>query len=415
MKNKILLLLVFIIVASNSFSQEKINADITIMNFLGRVPLKTESNSLSDNLIRILYYNSQPQNYPKIGYLNNKGEEIIEAKYNMGSDFYGDYANIIKDSVFGYVDKKGKETLFKNYEEVFFYYGNTGIAKKKGKYGLINRKGDSLTNFKYGVIHNYGFDYFKVSVSKNKSQILDNKGNIVFNKDLKYVIRSHYINSDSIFIFQEEKNAKKLKGLVNIKGQVISKPKYQEIYFINDKKFYVVKKNNAYGFIDKKGNDVIPSIYEKVSFNINNNLIAVKKKGKWGYINREGKEIVPFVYDEAYAFLGGLAFVKKGKFYGCIDMKNKIKVDFNLEKTKYPFFTNKLALYKKGDKFGFINKRGKIKIEPKYDKAFPFVNGLAYVELNGKAGYINKKGKEIIPIKYKQLWFESEGIIRFVD
>ncbi|VAW20258.1 hypothetical protein MNBD_BACTEROID04-1482 [hydrothermal vent metagenome] len=43
------------------------------------------------------------------------------------------------------------------------------------------------------------------------------------------------------------------------------------------------------------------------------------------------------------------------------------------------------------------------------------MNGIAYVEINGKAGYINKKGKEIIPIKYKQLWFESEGIIRFTE
>lgn len=415
MKNKILLLLVLIITFSHSFSQEKIKADIAIMNFLGRMPLKTESNSLADNLIRILYYNPQPKDYLKIGFLNSKGEVIVEAKYNMASDFYNEYANIIKDSIYGYIDKKGKETLFNNYDETFFYYGNTGVAKKNGRYGLINRKGDSLTSFIYGNIDNFGFNYFKISLGKNKQQILNNKGEIVFNKDLRYIIRSHYINSDSIFIFQEETNAKKLKGLVNIKGQVISKPKYQEIYFINDKKFYVVKKNDKYGFIDKKGNEIIPSEYKKVSFNINNNLIAVKKKDKWGYVNRENKEVIPFIYDEAHAFLGGLAFVKKGKFYGCIDKNNKIKVDFNLEKTKYPFFTNKLALYKKGDKFGFINKRGKIKIEPKYDKAFPFVNGLAYVELNGKVGFINKKGEEIIPIKYKQLWFESEDMIRFAD
>lgn len=383
MKNKILLLIILTTVF-NSFSQKKIKADIRIMNFLGRLPQKTEMNSLPDNLIRILYYNKQPKDYPKIGYLNNKGEDIIEAKYNMGSDFYEDYANIIKDSVFGYVDKKGNETLFENYEEVFFYYGNTGIAKKKGKYGLINRKGDPLTSFKYVMIKNYGFNHFKATINKTKSQILSNKGNIIFNKDLKFYIQSYHFDSDSLIVFQETINGKKLNGLVNLQNQIICKPKYERISFINDNSFYAVQRNKKYGFINKEGKEVIPLIYEKVSFNINNDLIAVKKNGKWGYINRENKIIIPFIYDEAYAFLDGLAYVKKDGFYGCIDKKNKIKVDFNLEKTGYPFYTNKLALYKKGGKYGFVNKNGKIKIKAKYDKAFPFVKGLAYVELNGK-------------------------------
>ncbi|MFT7901162.1 WG repeat-containing protein [Tenacibaculum ascidiaceicola] len=414
MKNKILLL-VLVIVSSYSFSQEKIKADITIMNFLGRVPLKTESNSLADNLIRFLYYNPQPKNYPKIGFLNNKGKIVIKAKYSMASDFYNGHANIIKDSVYGYINKKGEEVLFNEYEKSFFYYNNTGIAKKKGKYGLINRKGDSLTNFSYTMINNFGFNYFRGHTENKRSQIIDKEGNIIFNKDLRFNIRSHYIDVDSIFIFEEEVKGKKLRGLVNIRGEVLSEPKYKEIYFINDKKFYVVKNNDKYGFINKQGNEIIPPTYEKVSFNINDNLIAVKKEGKWGYINRENKEIIPFIYDEAYAFFDGLAFVKKGKFYGCIDVKNRVKIDFKLEKTKYPFFANRLALYKKDNKFGFINKKGKIKIEAKYDKVLPFVNGLAYVELNGKAGYINKKGKEIVPIKYNQLWFVSEDLIRYAN
>ncbi|PQJ21729.1 WG repeat-containing protein [Tenacibaculum sp. SG-28] len=86
-----------------------------------------------------------------------------------------------------------------------------------------------------------------------------------------------------------------------------------------------------------------------------------------------------------------------------------------MKKTKYPFFTNDLALFEESGKYGFINKKGRIKIPAIYDKALPFVNELAYVEIDGKVGYINKKGEEIIPIKYKQLWFESDGIIRFAE
>lgn len=385
------------------------------MNILGRVPQKTETNSVPDNLLRILYFDIQPENYPKIGYLNKKGEVIIKPKYNMGSDFYDNYANIIKDSVYGYINKKGDEVLFENYDEVFFYYGNTGIAKKNEKYGLINRKGDSLTSFSYTMIYNFGFNHFKGQTKNKKSHILDKSGNIVFNKDLSFDIQSHYFDSDSLLIFQEIIDGKKVKGLVNKKCKIISKPKYQEIYFINDKEFYVVKNDDKYGFINKLGEEIIPVIYDNIGFNINENLIPVQKGGKWGFINRQNEIKIPFEYDEAYAFLNNLAFVKKGDFYGCIDTKNNIKIKFNIEKTGYPFFTEKMALFKENGKYGFINENGSIKIPAIYDKAFPFVNGLAYVEIEGKVGYIDKKGKEIIPIKYKQLWFESDGIVRFAD
>lgn len=410
-----LTILFFLISINYTFSQEKIKADIDIINFLGRVPQKIESNSLSDNLLRILYYKIQPENYPKIGYLNTKGEIVIEPKFNMGSEFYDNYANVIKDSVYGYVSTDGKETYFENYTDVFFYYGNTGIAKKNGKYGLINRKGDSLTELKYTMVSNFGFDHYKCQTENKKSHILNSNGKIIFNKNLEFDIRSHFFDKDSILIYQETIDRKKLNGLVNINGQIIIEPKYEEIYFINDNELYVVKNDNKYGFINKSGKEVIPVAYDKVGFNINENLIPVLKDGKWGFINRNNETKIPFEYDEANAFLNGLAFVKKGEYYGCINVKNKVKVKFNLEKTKYPFFTDNLALFAENGKYGFINKKGKIKIPAIYDKAFPFINGLAYVEVDGKVGYIDKKGNEIIPVKYRQLWFESDGIIRFAE
>lgn len=414
MKNK-LTILFFLIFINLTFSQEKIKADIDIVNFLGRVPQKTESNSLSDNLLRILYYKVQPEKNPKIGYLNTKGKILIEPKFNMGSEFYDNYANIIKDSVYGYVSKDGKETYFENYTDVFFYYGNTGIAKKNRKYGLINRKGDSLTQFKYTMISNFGFNHYKCQTENKKSHILNSDGKIVFNKNLEFDIQSHYFDKDSVLIYQETIDGKKLKGLVNIYGKIIIEPNYEEIYFINDNELFVAKNKNKFGYINKFGKEVIPLIYDEVGFEINENLISVKKNGKWGFVDRKNETKIPFEYDEVNAFLNGLAFVKKGENYGCIDIKNKIKIKFSLSKTNYPFFTENLALFVENGKYGFINKKGKIKIPAIYNKAFPFINGLAYVELDGKVGYIDKKGNEIIPINYKQLWFENDGVIRFAQ
>lgn len=414
MKIRLVTLLTLFITYNTSFSQDKIKADVDIMAFLGRVPQKSLRNSLPDKLIRLLYYRVQPENYPKTGYLNRKGEILVQPEFNLGSDFYGNYANIIRDSTYGYIDKEGNETLLKNYDETFFYYGNTGIAKKNGKYGLINREGDSITHFKYTMISNFGFTDFQCQITTKKSDILNSTGKIIFNSDLDFHSTNHYFNSDSILIYQKDIDGRNLKGIFNIKGEILTGPEYQEIYFIDDQLF-MVKKGNKFGFINKVGTEVIPVIYDQVGFNINEGLIPVQKNGKWGYINRQHEEKIPFTYDEAYAFTDDRAFVKQGNFYGCIDKRNTIKVPLKFEKTGFPFFTEQLALYKKGEKYGFISKKGKVEIPAIYDKAFPYINGLAYVELNGKAGYINKNGKEVIPIRYKQLWFESEGIIRFAE
>jgi hypothetical protein len=414
-KNKTEKLIFLLLLISNQliFSQEKINADLKINNFSGKSPYKSEKNSQAENLLRILYFRPQAKIESKVGFLDVKGKIKINPIYEMASDFYDGYANIIKDSTYGYVDVKGTEILFKQFEETYFYYGNTGIAKKNGKYGLIDRTGKELTEFRYNMIFFFGFNHFKGTISKDRNQILDNSGKIIFNEKAEYNIKSNYFEKDSLIIFEKNIDNKKLEGLIGLDYRIIAKPIYDNIYFIGDKELYVVKREKKYGFINKAGLEVIPLIYDEVAYNITEDLIAVKLKNKWGFINRTNQIKIPFEYDEAKPFVDELAYIKKEQTYGFIDKNNKIK--FSTEKNNFPFFSNNLSIIKKNEKYGYVNKKGKIIIPTIYDYAYPFVNGLAYVELNGKSGLINKKGKEIIPLKYKQLWLESDGLIRFVE
>lgn len=406
-------LILILFLSQNLFSQEKIKADLKTIQFLGKSPYKTEKNSLAENLLRILYFTPQPQNNQKIGFINKKGEIKIKPIYNMASDFYNGYANIIKDSTYGYIDKMGNEVLFKQYKEVYFYYGNTGIAKKDDKFGLIDRNGKQLTDFKYNMILFFGFNHFKGILSKESNHLLDNNGKVIFNENLEYNIKSEYFEKDSLLIYEKNVDNKKLQGLVSLDNKIVTEPIYDNIYFIEDDEFFVVKKNKKFGFINKKGSEIIPLNYDQVTFNINDNLIPVKKENKWGFINRKNEIKIPFEYDEAYPFFNEVAFIKKENLYGVIDKSNKIK--FNSEKSDFPFYSDNLSILKKDNKYGYINKKGEIVIPTIYDYAYPFINNIAYIELNGKSGFINKKGKEIIPTIYKQLWLESEELIRFVE
>ena len=415
MKLKLLFIIFSVLLSSFSFGQDKIEADTGIMTFMGRIPQKTESNARLDHLLRLLFYNIQPVNNPKVGYMNLQGEILVNPKYNMGSDFFGTTANIIKDSVYGYVNKAGDEVLFQQFDETYFYYGDTGLAKKDGKYALINRQGELLTEFEFRMISFFGLEFFKGISSGENFNILNSKGEVIFNEDYTYDIKSHYFTADSLIIHEEIVNGQKLNGLVNLKEEIILKPTYESIRFINDDELFAVSHNNYWGFIDKKGNEIIPLVYEMIAFTINEDLIAVKKDNKWGYINRRNEVVIPLIYDHAHAFLEGLAFVKKGDLYGCIDKVNNVKIEFNLLPTRFSFFSDGLAVFKQEDKYGYIDQKGRVIIPAIYDNAFPFFRERANVEINGKAGQINTKGEEIIPIQYKQLWFASEDVIRFTN
>jgi hypothetical protein len=405
-----------IIGSLNLSAQKDIAPSIDIMLYLGRTPGKAESKTLYDNLLRMLYYEKKPEGFKKISFVNNKGEYITSEKFNMASDFYGDYANIIKDSVYGYIDKKGKQTLFKNYDFVFFYYGDIGIANKGRKEGLIDRKGNIIRDFDNVSYNFFGYNHF-ILTKNRKSQIINKKGDVVFSNNLNYYIKSYSFPPDSLIVYQKKINDKKMNGLINLKNELISNKLYEQVSYVGDEEhgYYAVKNNNKWGYINKRGEEVIPLIYDKISFNINEGLIPVQKDGKWGYIDGDNNIKIPFEYDEASAFTNKLAYVKKGEFYGCISMKNKVKIDFKLENSGYPFFTEKLSVFRKNNKYGFINKKGKVIIPPKFDKVYPFVDGLAYVKIGKKVGYINKKGEFIVPLKERQMWFPSDGIIRIAE
>lgn len=81
MKNKLFSILTLLVFSQYSLSQEKIKADLKTINFLGKSPYKTERNSQAENLLRMLYFKPQPENNPKIGFMNTKGKVIIKPKH----------------------------------------------------------------------------------------------------------------------------------------------------------------------------------------------------------------------------------------------------------------------------------------------------------------------------------------------
>ncbi|MDY7395712.1 WG repeat-containing protein [Aureibaculum sp. 2210JD6-5] len=385
--------------------------------YLGKVPQNNLSNIEVDKLDYDLSYDIPNDSTIKIGYLNAKGKTIIDPIYDMGLDYYGEYANVIKDSVYGVIDKKGNTKFYKQYDKVLFYKGNVGMAVKNNLSGLINKEGKPISDFIYSRIDIFGIDCFKATIGtgeKKQSFVLNKKGEVMFKLNAK---NRSIIMADSLLIYEDVVNEKKKQGLININGNVSLKAQYDELMFEYGKDDYVFVVNNGKkGYINKKGEVIVPIIYDELGLGFNEGLLAASKNGKWGFIDKNNQVVIPFIYDDANGFYEELAFVKKGDYYGYIDKNNKIKIPFRFHNSKFAFFAQSRCVFadKETGKYGFINKKGKVIVKPIYDMALPFYNDKALVRLNGKEGYIDRKGKEVVPIKYRQLWLERNGMIRFV-
>ena len=275
----------------------------------------------------------------KNGYINNKGEIVIEPRYYY-SDSFSEGLAVVWDAVAeplytnkacltpsklrcAYLDTLGNPVTEFKYESLTKFRSGRGIGKykkiKKEEINfedttftyetystpqlLINKAGEEIKELNFNFDY-YGFSNDGISVSSDGIFIRS----IVGKENMSY----YFIDNNGDFL-------KPLKGLSDY--QLDSLGKCDDImqvlpddvsilaatYFNDglagispDKKHWFVI--DRYLLVHGYGEE---SVFEKF-YVFNNGLAAVKKKGKWGYINRKIKEQIPCKYDScglAYPFL----------------------------------------------------------------------------------------------------------------
>ncbi|MCC9043808.1 WG repeat-containing protein [Myroides sp. M-43] len=105
---------------------------------------------------------------------------------------------------------------------------------------------------------------------------------------------------------------------------------------VADKGYFIVEKNNKYGFMNIEGEIIIPIQYDDVNaFNDKTDLLptdllfAVKQNDKWGFVDIKNKIVIPFMYDGVNGpFSYGIAPVYLDGALGLINLKNEKKSKF---------------------------------------------------------------------------------------
>jgi serine/threonine protein kinase len=294
----------------------------------------------------------------KYGFINTKGNWIIQPKFDFIRDFHQGLAGALINEKWGFIDMKGNWVIKPKFYNVDYF--NDGIArayeetsiKDISKVGFINTEGNWIIKPEFWSLSDFN-NGLALATDDDKEGLIDINGNWTITLPEFYWINDFYEGLASAKLSQNGKY-----GFINIKGKWIIKPKFDDIG------------------------------------DFNNGLARAQLKGKCGFIDKKGNWIIRPEFDYIRDFHEGLAVASLGEKSGFIDKKGDWLIPPNFD--DIGDFNNGLAVAYINGKCGFIDKKGNWVIKPKFNFLENFSNSLALARLNGNYGFIDFKGEWVV-------------------
>ena len=245
----------------------------------------------------------------KWGYIDEKGNLVIDYKFDKATSFNNSRALVVKNNVTSIINKNGFNTKVADFKTtgITSFNENGAAIKTNNKWKIINDEFNITTETwqDIGVYFN-GL----IAVKNNNLWGLRQKGGKLL-LDYKYKnisLNEHrkcFLNNTCFALINNKYQ------LIDLNGTIISKNSWQEAKEFNEKNSYAaVKKDNKWGFVNNLGEEVLANTWQNAK-SFSNGLAAVKKGNKWGFINESGRLVIGAIYDDVQSFYNGLAAVKK--------------------------------------------------------------------------------------------------------
>lgn len=300
----------------------------------------------------------------------------------------------------GYINKKGEYIINPQFKDAdFFRDGLAKVTGPDGKVGFIDEKGKYIIPTQYKDATPFSDGLAFVVNDGGYPTCIDKSGKTIFTlKQAKHV--TSFKEDSAVFVTKDMKF-----GFVDKTGKIVINAQFDEAnYFCEG--LAAIKLKDKYGFIDKTGKIVINPQFEIVG-DFSEGKAMFKNGKQYGYIDQKGAYVINPQFDQAGKFSEGMANIVSGKVVGYIIEDGKIEInpqfDFGGE------FKSGLALITQNDKFGFINKTGKIEINPQFEGATSFIGDIAFVKTAEKWGVIDKKGKYLVNPQFDNVNRRIEG------
>lgn len=314
------------------------------------------------------------------GYKNELDEISIEPQYQYARKFFKDYAVIAQNDSLGVIDKQNNLIISAQYEYLR-YIGNDKFifgyrAKYFGEYnlGLITAQNEILLQPKYNHIKPKN-DY--LLVTKQSYKIVDSSG----------IYDTRQISNNY--------------GVVDSLGNVILEPVFSWIEFLyNDFVIAKIELNGNYALFDNKFKQLTDFKYMVIG-DFFDGLSKVRKGDYFGYINIKGEEIIKCQYDLNEIFIDSLAIARKNGKAGIINTKNETILDFKYQSLGVPFQQQVVA--SDSLKWGIVNFKGEILLDFNYDNKLSEFKGITALEKNNKWQVWNYENKKLLTPKYDEI------------
>jgi len=341
----------------------------------------------SENTIKKPYLYPVIGSSGKWGYINSKGELIIDFIFDHAGFFTDGVAIINQNDKYGLIDPDGNIII----EPQYTYIGSFS----EGLAHVVKQDGDIL---RHGFINVNGEAFYKDFFNNNTGDFHD--GLAVFENDLNF-------------------------GYVNTSGNIVIQPEYFMAYDFSGGYAVVANENDKHGFIDKTGKLVIPFLFDHNSEGtylyqgFSEGLAAVCKDGKFGYIDEKGSFIIEPVFDYAGRFCEGVALVVSDGLYGYINKKGEYVITPQFAYASS--FNNGYAFVRKPDFEDYEEKGGYALI----DKSGALITGenLVYEDGGGytfisewNTGFINELARVVMVIdeKWQFVYIDKNGEVVWV-
>lgn len=296
------------------------------------------------------------------GYINQKGEIILEPEYQNARPFHEGLAAIRESWGWKYINEKGEVKIEGNFNNINNFSGGKAAVQFDGRWGYINKSGNFAINPKF----------------RNASAFSDGRA---FVRSIDYS-DYYYIDGDGDRI------------------EAVGLP--EDIDYIEENQFRngraMVRDDDLFGYIDKSGNTVVDLKYAEAR-PFSNQLAGVKISDRWGFIGDNGEVSISPQFISVGDFGDGLAPARaSSNTFGYINKSGEFVISEQFQQAGT--FTEERAPVMLNNKWTFIDRSGNQITNPKFDEVEPFYNGLARVtiyvpvedEIEENYGYINKSG-----------------------
>lgn len=234
-------------------------------------------------------------------------------------------------------------------------------------------------------------------------------GNTLRNKNLSMVLG---IEEGDRFVVRD--NATELVGIMNLKGEMLVQPKYQDIIRKHGGLIYFSISDTTYSLMNHQGQWVVENEYDngfvyELFFHNEGNLFPVPGRGKWGLVDSLGNWLMPMEYEsiEVANDERGWVITEEGLYDAYkkrLLLRDSIRLTYKIDNNLY-------WAAKRGCKIGIIDTLGQWVVKPKYDiMSILGSEGLIGVARDYKWGYIDTLGREVIPVKYEDVGDFHKGL-----